>query len=109
MVDKLELFTKLALDKAMLYNENIKFQPELDPTNIWKEYSKSCLPVLNHILTLTELVFKRYQDEFTKDNNKLKGNPEDYDIMISKLQNLASTHLDFSILLHQYTASSLKK
>ncbi len=109
MVDKLELFAELALDKAMLYNENIKFQPELDPINIWKEYSKSCLPVLNHLITLTELVFKRYQDEFTKSHERLKDNSDDYDYMISKLQNLSSTQLDFSVLLHQYTLLSFNK
>lgn len=109
MVDKLQLFTELALDKAMLYNENIKFQPELDPLNIWKEYSKSCLPVLNHLVILTELVFNRYQDEFIKSQERLKNNPQDYDNLVSKLQNLASTQLDFSILLHQYTLLSFKK
>jgi hypothetical protein len=109
MVDKLELFRELALDKAMLYNENIKFQPELDPLDIWKEYSKSCLPVLDHLITLNELVFYRYKDEFLKDSERLADAKDDYDNMVSKLQNLASTQLDFSILLHQYTLLSFNK
>ncbi|MCY3410361.1 MAG: hypothetical protein INQ03_01880 [Candidatus Heimdallarchaeota archaeon] len=85
----------LQRQKDRLLHDVMLKQDEKEISIRWTEYIEFCIPVLDKINNLTQLLFKRYYDEFSKDEK-----PEQ--TLLEKIRNLLTMIFENTLLSDQY-------
>lgn len=95
-------FVLMELERERIYQSFVQIDDLDEISQVWLDFSQFCANTLSNVSSLSNLLYSRYLDEWTRDQVKIKADKERKKIITQKLEDLQEFQMELAILMIVY-------
>ncbi len=95
-------FVLMELERERIYQSFVQIDDLDEISQVWLDFSQFCANTLSNVSSLSNLLYSRYLDEWTRDQAQIKADKERKKIITQKLEDLQEFQMELAILMMVY-------